>query len=131
MFKSSDDVPVVAMSAGRDYTVMVYSSPLLVEDDYTVYKVDEITGESLNGIYANITDYSGRQQLAYSDASSVRGGFGSGRPPLDQMPRDGAGRPGEETGQPPENPPATYGLLLPQTAGRTLFFHLTLTKTFL
>ena len=124
MFKSSDDVPVVVMNAGRDYTVMVYSSPLLVEDDYTVYKVDEIAGESLNGIYANITDYSGRQQLAYSDASSVRGSFGSGRPPLDQMPRDGAVRPGEETGQPPEKPDSDIRLPVAADSRKNTVFSL-------
>lgn len=111
MFKSSDDVPVVAMSAAQDYTIMVYSSPLLVEDDYTVYKVKEIAGESINGIYANITDYSGRQQLAYSESPSA-GGFGGGRPSKGEMPEGEMpqgpqgpdGEPVDDGRQPPDKP---------------------------
>lgn len=111
MLKSSDDVPVVAMSAVQGYTIMVYSSPLLAEDDYTVYKVEEITGESINGIYANITDYSGRQQLAYSESPSA-GGFGGGRPSNGEMPEGEMpqgpqapdGEPVEDGRQPPDKP---------------------------
>lgn len=128
MFKSSDDVPVVAMSAAQDYTIMAYSSPLLVEDDYTVYKVDEVTGESVNGVYANITDYSGRQQLAYSESPSA-GGFGGGKPPQGEMPggetpqkpQGPSGGPGEDDGQPPDKPGRTRPADVAENRQNTVF----------
>lgn len=81
LLKSSQDKAVAAFTAENAYTTAVYSSPLLTQDDYTIYKAASVTGENNGSIFANITDYSDAVQLAYSSAGTQGAGdFGGQRP---------------------------------------------------
>ena len=82
---------------------MVYSSPLLVEDDYTLYKAETITGESLNGIFANITETAGEVQLAHrGGGNATRPGKGGTMPAKPEVDMPQADRPQGETPQIPD-----------------------------
>ncbi len=74
VLKSSAGTAVTGLKSEASGTVMVYSSPLLIEDDYTLYKAESITGESVNGIFANITEITGEIQLAHSGNGDMMGG---------------------------------------------------------
>ena len=83
MMKNSNDEPVAAFSAVNAFTTTVYSSNLLSEGDYTLYKVSSVEGELNGSIYTNITGYEGEVQLQYSGTGMMGaggfGGFGGGR----------------------------------------------------
>ena len=77
MLKDSSDEPVAAFCAPNDFTTMVYSSDLLSDGDYTLYKAASVTGEQNGGIYTNITDYEEGVQLQYSSAGMMGPNGGS------------------------------------------------------
>jgi len=102
VLKSSEGDATAAFKSPADYRVMVYSSPLLTEDDYTLYKAESVTGESLHGIYANITDITGEIQMAHSSS------FGNSWPAMPQdgnMPQLPQGGDDRLPQAPPENMP--------------------------
>ena len=74
MLKNSEEEAIAAFSAKNGFTTMVYSSNLLEEGDYTLYKVSSVTGNLNGSIYTGITDYEGEVKLQYS--SSGRMGVG-------------------------------------------------------
>lgn len=106
LIKSSSGDPITALRRRQDYTVMVYSSPLFEEDDYTVYLAEDVRGEETNGIYVNITSYTERRQLAYSGSRGAGTVSAGGRPSM--TPPDGGQMPDEgerpENGERPEKP---------------------------
>ncbi len=75
MITDENDQPVAAFSAVNDYSIVVYSSPLLVEGTYHLYKVSSVTGDLNGSIYTNITDYQDAVMLQYS-SNSLMGGSG-------------------------------------------------------
>ena len=46
---------VAGFAAANDYTVLVYSSPLLSEQDYTLAYAETIEGEDLGGLITPVT----------------------------------------------------------------------------
>ncbi|MBQ8605070.1 MAG: carbohydrate-binding domain-containing protein [Oscillospiraceae bacterium] len=92
VLKSSADETVAAFKSTADHKVIVYSSPLLTEDDYTLYKAQSVAGDSLNGIYTQVEEMTGETQLAHSS----RGGFGGQRPEGGAMPEKEGAEPFEK-----------------------------------
>lgn len=102
ILRSSQGEDVVGFNCANDYTVLVYSSPLFADDDYTMYKTDYIEGELLNGLYCNITDSGDVTQLVYSD-KNIGGRLDMSEQPPEKP--DGDEMPDWENGrQPPEKP---------------------------
>ena len=75
VFKSSQGTETMALESVASGTSWVYSSPMLAEDQYTAYKTDSVTGEGVNGVYANISATGAQTQLAH-----FGGGMMGGRP---------------------------------------------------
>ncbi|MDD5936024.1 MAG: carbohydrate-binding domain-containing protein [Clostridiales bacterium] len=75
LIKDANGNPVQAFQAVNDFTMLVFSSGDLVEGDYTMYLVSEVTGDKNGSIYTNITDYKDAVQLQYT-SSMIRGMFG-------------------------------------------------------
>ena len=69
----SNDNAVVALESRAQGTNWIYSSPMLTEGEYTLYKASAVTGEEINGVYADITNIENEAQLAYSSAGSIGG----------------------------------------------------------
>ena len=67
----SNDSAVVALESRAQGTNWIYSSPMLTEGEYTMYKAGAVTGEGFNGIYADITAVENETQLAYSSVGSM------------------------------------------------------------
>ncbi|MBQ3008980.1 MAG: carbohydrate-binding domain-containing protein [Oscillospiraceae bacterium] len=96
VLKSSAGDAVTGFVSTADYRVMIYSSPLLTEDDYTLYKAENIEGDSVHGIYANITGVAGEVQMAHalrSDGEGMPGGM-----------NDKGNRPQKPRGERPDMP---------------------------
>lgn len=116
MLKNSSDEPVAAFSAVNSYTTAVYSSDLLAEGDYTLYKVSSVTGDLNGSIYTNISAYEGETQLQYSATGmmGMGGGFGGFGGQMPSMP-EGMEKPeGTENGEMPGMP---EGMEKPEGAG--------------
>jgi len=94
VLKSSADEAVTAFKSSADHKVMVYSSPMLTAGDYTLYKAESVTGDSVNGIFTAIDEIIGETQLGHNN----RGGFGSQRPQDGAMPGINGGAPAEKLG---------------------------------
>ena len=107
LLDSSDNV-MFSYLTDRTYTNLIYSSSLLNEETYYLYKDGEIVGNNDNGLYNNITSYSKGTQLGYS---STGGGMIGGNPPENggnmNMPSDGS-RP-----EPPSGNPQNGGSMTP------------------
>lgn len=82
LIKDSNENPVIAFSAANSYSILAYSAHTLTNGEYTLYKVDSVTGEKKGSIYTNITNYTNAIQLAHSIQSMGMGG----RPMGGQMP---------------------------------------------
>lgn len=83
VLKNSKDEAVAAFSAVNDYTVLVYSSDLLEDGDYTIAKASSVTGDLNGSIYTNITDITYTADLEYSTSGGRgmgHGGFGGMKP---------------------------------------------------
>lgn len=70
LLKSSAGDAVAAFKSTADHKVMIYSSPLLTKDEYTLYKAKSVTGESHNGIYTLVETAEGETQLGHSTRGS-------------------------------------------------------------
>ena len=88
-----DDHPVFAYDFPHSYTYIAFSTPELEEGIYHVYMGGEIEGVEKDGLYTEITSYTGGTKLHHGGAM-VNGGM---RPPMGGM------RPEGEMGQRPEN----------------------------
>lgn len=105
VLKNSKDEAVAAFSAVNDYTILVYSSDLLEDGDYTLAKASSVTGDLNGSIYTNISDVAYRAELEYSTNGSNRGmGHGGMKPEGEEPPADGERpeRPEGEKGERPE-----------------------------
>lgn len=89
-----NDKPVFAYDFPHSYTYIAFSTPELEEGIYHVYMGGEIEGVEKDGLYTEITSYTGGTQLHHG-GTVVGGGFGGMRP-------DGMQRPEGERGQRPE-----------------------------
>lgn len=86
LIKDSEDNAVAAFNAVNDYSMLVYSSPNLIEGDYTLYQVSSVTGDLNGSIYTNITDYKDPIQLQYTSNSMMGPGGGMMKPNDENMP---------------------------------------------
>ncbi len=109
LLKDSEENQVTAFCALNDYQTLVFSSPDLNEGDYTLYKVDSVTGELSGTIYTDISETEGETSLQYTGNSMMGGGMpGTGERP--EMPEGiEAGEhsempEGAEAGERPEMP---------------------------
>lgn len=104
LLRSENGTPVSAFEASNDFQTMVYSSDLLADGTYTLYTAESVSGDLVGGIYTNITDYEGEQQLAYS-GTSMMGMGGGGAHPEGMEPGEAPELPeGMEPGEMPEPP---------------------------
>ncbi len=65
--------PLAGFTAANDYTVLVYSSPLLSEQDYTLAYAETIEGEDLGGLITPVTSAAGLTTLGYTGTTLGRG----------------------------------------------------------
>ena len=101
MITDDKDNPITAFSAVNDCSLVVYSSSLLTEGPYHLYKVSSVTGDLKGNIYTNITEYEDALQLEYT-SGFMGGGFG-GRMPGGERPEKPEGMEFPE-GERPEKP---------------------------
>ncbi len=87
-----NDKPVFAYDFPHSYTYIAFSTPELEEGIYHVYMGGEIEGTEKDGLYTEITSYTGGTQLHHGGVMA-NGGM---RPPMGGM------RPDGEMGQRPE-----------------------------
>ena len=106
MLKDSSDEPVAAFSAANSFTTLVYSSDLLADGDYTLYKVSSVEGNLKGGIYTEITGYEDAAGLQYSSTGMMGpgGGFGGFGGKQDQIQEDMKRPEGSENEERPELP---------------------------
>lgn len=103
LLKDAQGNPAAAFRAANACQILVYSSEILTENEYSLYTVFSVTGDLNGSIYTNITGYTDEVQLQYSSGSVMGSGFGGGRPFGGQMPKD-MEFPGKmEPGQMPED----------------------------
>ena len=67
----SNDNNIFAFKTDREFSTLVYSDPNLIDGTYTLYKDGEINGESLNGFYSSINDYTKGIQLGYVTKENI------------------------------------------------------------
>ena len=63
----SNNNAVFSYLTDRNYSQLLYSSPILKEDSYTLYKNGEVVGISIHGFYDNITSFKSGVKLSYID----------------------------------------------------------------
>ena len=97
-----DDKPVFAYDFPHSYTYIAFSTPELKEGIYHVYMGGEIEGVEKDGLYTEITSYTGGTQLHHGGTMAnggMRPPMGGGMQPPDGMNRgprpDGMNQPGE------------------------------------
>lgn len=98
-----EDKPVFAYDFPHSYTYIAFSTPELKEGIYHVYLGGEIEGTEKDGLYTEITSYTGGTKLHHGGmmANKGFGGFGGMRPEgMGQRPEDMRGARPEEM-QPP------------------------------
>lgn len=86
-----NDKPVFAYDFPHSYTYIAFSTPELKEGIYHVYMGGEIVGTEKDGLYTEITSYTGGTQLHHG-GTMANGGFGGpmgGMRPGGQMPPEG------------------------------------------
>ena len=74
------DNPVFAYDFPYSYTYIAFSTPELEEGTYHVYMGGEIEGVEKDGLYTEITSYTGGTQLHHGGAVTSDKGFGGQRP---------------------------------------------------
>jgi len=100
------DSPIFAFKTDRTYTNLIYSSTLLKEGTYYLYKDGEVAGENTSGFYTSITNYTKGLGLGYS-SNEIQNEMGmpsmdnNGTPPEKQ---DDSNMPNMNGGTPPEKP---------------------------
>ena len=77
LIKDDEEKDVAAFYAANDYSIAVFSGPQLEDEDYTLYKVTNVTGEQNGSICTQIDGYEGAEKIEYS-SEIMRGGFGKG-----------------------------------------------------
>lgn len=97
-----NDKPVFAYDFPHSYTYIAFSTPELKEGIYHVYMGGQIEGVEKDGLYTEITSYTGGTQLHHG-GMMAKGGFGG--PGMGGMRPDGQVRPeGGQPGMPGEMP---------------------------
>ncbi|MDO4531995.1 MAG: carbohydrate-binding domain-containing protein, partial [Bacillota bacterium] len=94
------DVPVFAYDFPYSYTYIAFSTPELEEGIYHVYLGGEIEGTQKDGLYTEITAYSGGTKLHHGGTMQKAHG-GMGRPEGMHRPEDKRGFAGEAPGEMP------------------------------
>lgn len=75
-----NDTPIFAYDFPYSYTYIAFSTPELEEGTYHVYLGGEIEGVEKDGLYTEITSYTGGTQLHHGGAVVNDKGFGGQRP---------------------------------------------------
>lgn len=124
VLKSSAGDSVVALNSPAAHKIIVYSSPLLTADDYTLYKAEQVTGDSLNGIYTEVDSAVGEIQMAHSGDNNGMGmrpqggiDFGGGRPQGGRMPEGGRPQKGDFQFDGGKMPDFTENMTAPENFG--------------
>ncbi len=105
-----DDNPVFAYDFPHSYTYIAFSTPELEEGIYHVYMGGEIKGTEKDGLYTEITSYTGGTKLHHGGVMANKG-FGGPRPDGGMPPKGMQGeRPEGMRGERPEGmePPAGF-----------------------
>jgi len=72
VIKDKNDNIITAFKTSRSISNLLYSSSNVKENNYKFYTGGTIEGEVTNGLYRNITDYSGGEEITFQDASQSR-----------------------------------------------------------
>ena len=115
----SNDTPLFGYTTGRTYTNLIYSSPLLIDGTYSLYKGGETVGVVNHGFLNGMDSYNKGTLLGYSST-----GMGMGMP--GNMPQGDIGERPElpsgdnmtpPTGERPELPNGNQGQMSDMTIG--------------
>lgn len=71
MLTDKDENPISAVAAFNDYSVLVYSSPELLEESCNAYKVSSVTGNFKEAVYSDIRSYEDKEALLFSSMEIV------------------------------------------------------------
>lgn len=107
----AEDNPVFAYDFPYHYTYIVFSTPDLKEGIYHVYLGGEIEGTEKDGMYTEITSYTGGTKLHHGGTMADNGMF---RPMMDGQAPDGQMPP---DGERPAGNPADNGMGAPFRSG--------------
>ncbi len=69
VIKDQDDNIITAFKTSKSIKNVFYSSSTLDYDSYKIYVGGTIDGEETNGLYTTINNYSGGEEIQYTDAS--------------------------------------------------------------
>ena len=72
VIKDQNDKILTAFKTSRSISNLLYSSSNVKENNYKIYTGGTIEGEVTNGLYRNITDYTGGEEITFQDASQSR-----------------------------------------------------------
>lgn len=114
----SENNPVFAYDFPFNYSYISFSSPELAEGTYHVSLGGEISGEVKDGLYTNITSYTGGTTMYHGGVTADGGnrgpgGFGGMQPPEGMEFPDGT-----KTPEPPEGMEFPEGMERPEGMGR-------------
>ena len=73
VLSDSTGQPLAGFAAANDYTVLVYSSPQLSEQDYTLARAETVEGEDLGGLITPVTSATDLTALGYTGTTLGRG----------------------------------------------------------
>lgn len=73
MLADSDGQPAVGMKAPNAYTILVYSSPQLDAQEYTLAQTASVMGEDLGGLVTSVQSTGELHALGYSQTTLGRG----------------------------------------------------------
>jgi hypothetical protein len=66
-----DNNPITAFKSDRAYSILTISTPNFTEEEHYVYEGGSIEGTSENGLYTEITSYTGGTEREYNTVSDV------------------------------------------------------------
>ena len=70
VIKDQDDNIITAFKTTRNIQNLLYSSPNLDYKSYKIYIGGTIDGEETNGLYTNISSYTGGEEITYNNANN-------------------------------------------------------------
>lgn len=66
VIKDQNDKVITAYKTSRTIKTLVYSNPSLDYQSFKIYTGGDITGDETNGLYTNITSYTGGTEVSYT-----------------------------------------------------------------
>ncbi len=71
VIKDQDDKVITAFKTSRAIKTLVYSDSSLNYNSFKIYTGGEITGDESNGLYTNITSYTGGTEVSYNSMNNM------------------------------------------------------------